>query len=600
MNHHAKIYLILLVIVFLLIPAFNIEARSGCCSWHGGVCGCSCCDGTPLSSTCLPYYPECSGGSIFSPSYNYDYDFPSYSSSIPDCPFNSSYDSISGSCKCYSGYVASGGKCVSASQYCTDKYGYGAAYSYLEDACECKSGYEMTRKDYGGGLECVSCSSKYGFGATYDYLTNSCECSSGYVWGTDFLGDSTCISGNQYCRDKYGYNSSYDAFSKSCKCDYGYVFDSSDQCVRKDDYCQDLYGYHSKYDTLAGGCVCDDGYEFKNNECVETTPIIYSFYPQTVGAGESVTVSGNNFGDYKGDVILNTLSFGTLGKISSLNIKSWSDSKIKFVVPEDKEPDKYYIRIRPSSLFSSKEAVSKNKLEVLAPLPEISSVYPLDVRIGEEVTINGENFGGSKYGDLKLYVGSTKVDSFNIISWWDDRIVFEATDDLESGYISLKEDKFLSLINIQGPYLEILKAEEDKTFVFSFSPSPTFNTNPTISEGALIRAKSGIDIYIVKYVGSKKFKRLILSPSVFNNYGHLRWGDVIDVDQSVLNSFTTSELVKAVGDEKVYKLYPMGDTGEKRWVKTGGAFTRMGFDWDAIYEINQFDRDSYITGTPLE
>jgi len=31
-------------------------ARSGCCSWHGGVCGCSgnraaCCDGT-LSPTC--------------------------------------------------------------------------------------------------------------------------------------------------------------------------------------------------------------------------------------------------------------------------------------------------------------------------------------------------------------------------------------------------------------------------------------------------------------------------------------------------------------------------------------------------------------------
>ena len=35
-------------------------ARSGCCSYHGGVCGCSCCDGTPLSSTCAPYYPECS------------------------------------------------------------------------------------------------------------------------------------------------------------------------------------------------------------------------------------------------------------------------------------------------------------------------------------------------------------------------------------------------------------------------------------------------------------------------------------------------------------------------------------------------------------
>src|SRR5436189_1994999 len=35
------------------------DARSGCCSHHGGVCGCGCCDGSPLSSTCAPYYPEC-------------------------------------------------------------------------------------------------------------------------------------------------------------------------------------------------------------------------------------------------------------------------------------------------------------------------------------------------------------------------------------------------------------------------------------------------------------------------------------------------------------------------------------------------------------
>ncbi len=36
--------------------AGNLLAQAGCCSWHGGVCGCSggrtlCCDGT-LSPTC--------------------------------------------------------------------------------------------------------------------------------------------------------------------------------------------------------------------------------------------------------------------------------------------------------------------------------------------------------------------------------------------------------------------------------------------------------------------------------------------------------------------------------------------------------------------
>jgi hypothetical protein len=40
----------------------TVSARSGCCSHHGGVSGCGCADGTPLSSTCAPYYPECNGG----------------------------------------------------------------------------------------------------------------------------------------------------------------------------------------------------------------------------------------------------------------------------------------------------------------------------------------------------------------------------------------------------------------------------------------------------------------------------------------------------------------------------------------------------------
>lgn len=53
-----KIFLIL--IFFLFNSAVEVEARQGCCSRHGGVCGCSCCDGTSLSSKCAPYYPQCS------------------------------------------------------------------------------------------------------------------------------------------------------------------------------------------------------------------------------------------------------------------------------------------------------------------------------------------------------------------------------------------------------------------------------------------------------------------------------------------------------------------------------------------------------------
>ncbi len=50
---------ILIAIVLIIFLPANTEARSGCCSHHGGVCGCRCCDGTPLSAKCAPYYPGC-------------------------------------------------------------------------------------------------------------------------------------------------------------------------------------------------------------------------------------------------------------------------------------------------------------------------------------------------------------------------------------------------------------------------------------------------------------------------------------------------------------------------------------------------------------
>ncbi|MFA6005555.1 MAG: hypothetical protein WC775_03685 [Patescibacteria group bacterium] len=51
---------LLFALILVSIPR-SVFARSGCCSHHGGVCGCGCCDGSSLSSTCAPYYPECSG-----------------------------------------------------------------------------------------------------------------------------------------------------------------------------------------------------------------------------------------------------------------------------------------------------------------------------------------------------------------------------------------------------------------------------------------------------------------------------------------------------------------------------------------------------------
>jgi len=56
-----------ILILFFALSINGVEARSGCCSHHGGVCGCSCCDGTALSATCAPYYSNCNGETIPQP-----------------------------------------------------------------------------------------------------------------------------------------------------------------------------------------------------------------------------------------------------------------------------------------------------------------------------------------------------------------------------------------------------------------------------------------------------------------------------------------------------------------------------------------------------
>ena len=114
-----------------------------------------------------------------------------------------------------------------------------------------------------------------------------------------------------------------------------------------------------------------------------------------------------------------------------------------------------------------------------------------------------------------------------------------------------------------------------------------------MSDGALIKTAASPDVYIVKIYGGKRFKRLILNPDIFNQYQHLKWENIELVPQATLDSFVTSALVRASGDMNVWKLYPQGDTGSKRKITDPQMFISLSCDWDAIYEINTFERDSY-------
>jgi len=107
------------------------------------------------------------------------------------------------------------------------------------------------------------------------------------------------------------------------------------------------------------------------------------------------------------------------------------------------------------------------------------------------------------------------------------------------------------------------------------------------------------DVFIVKIMGIKTFKRLVLNPQVFTSYAHLKWANLKKISAATVKGYTTSALVRAVNDPKVYVLAPNGDVGTKKWVDDIPCFTSKGYDWDSVYEINAVDRDNYSTISSL-
>lgn len=107
-------------------------------------------------------------------------------------------------------------------------------------------------------------------------------------------------------------------------------------------------------------------------------------------------------------------------------------------------------------------------------------------------------------------------------------------------------------------------------------------------EGDMVKTSDNFDVYIIKYINGKKFKRLILSPSVFESYQHLKWENIKIISQAQIDQYTTSILAKETNDTVIYELNPLGDTGEKK------PLVISNYDADSVYEINKVDRDSYI------
>lgn len=132
------------------------------------------------------------------------------------------------------------------------------------------------------------------------------------------------------------------------------------------------------------------------------------------------------------------------------------------------------------------------------------------------------------------------------------------------------------------------------------TPAYTTVVGPTINEGDLVRGPDGVKVWIVNEHG---YKRHIFNPAVFNMYGHFIWNNIVEVSQTTLDSYVTSDLYRALGDTQVFSLEEIDEAAglaNKRWLNfSAEEFASRGYVPEQIFEINPVERDFYQEGDPI-
>jgi len=117
--------------------------------------------------------------------------------------------------------------------------------------------------------------------------------------------------------------------------------------------------------------------------------------------------------------------------------------------------------------------------------------------------------------------------------------------------------------------------------------------NPNYPDGSLLRAKNDMRVYVI----SGNYKRWIQSSAIFNAYSHFGWQNIIEVNQTELDYFQESWLIRADGDSRVYEIN--GD-GTKHWLNmSADEFSISGRTWEMVYIVNGAERDLYKTGADV-
>ena len=165
--------------------------------------------------------------------------------------------------------------------------------------------------------------------------------------------------------------------------------------------------------------ACEEGPNFKIEEYPDFT--IESFSPMAARPGTQVTINGSDFGELKGAV---TVYFNDVATTQA-DIVSVTDDQIVVTVPLNASTGKISVKIWKNI----KEF--EDEFEFI-PGAKIISVDKERAKVGDVVTITGENFG-TNVNDIHIFIGTVETE---ITSLTDTTIQFTVPD-TESGSLSL-------------------------------------------------------------------------------------------------------------------------------------------------------------------
>jgi RHS repeat-associated protein len=137
------------------------------------------------------------------------------------------------------------------------------------------------------------------------------------------------------------------------------------------------------------------------------TPTITGFSPAIGGSGNLVTITGTGFQSNQGSNSWVTFSGGN----ASATIKSWSDTQIVAVVPQ---------QTTTGFLSVTVNSTPSNYVNYVIPNQTISTITPTTGPVGTQVTLTGTGFGSSQGTSVLSFSGQPAA---SISSWSNTQII---------------------------------------------------------------------------------------------------------------------------------------------------------------------------------